>query len=275
MKAEKLTSIIKSVVFSIVYLLIYMLSCNVIGALMWQPPENGLNGIVILNRVLNIAVAFLMYIFIFKIRKLNLFSFCKFKAALDLKSLLLSISIGISISVFILCFLEINYLQPYLVGVKGFFNQFNNENVFYQMIFNITIFALSEEILFRGLIFNELRKTLPTIVALVIQALPAILQPDSVVGAFGFASMIICCYVYICFNSIWGSFTVLYASHLFVMLAGRLGMNTWLSGLGNSILIFGIGGSMLITAGLLAYIWKNYKYNNKHKYWENNSFFHN
>ncbi len=275
MKAEKLTSIIKSVVFSIVYLLIYMLSCNVIGALMWQPPENGLNGIVILNRFLNIAVAFLIYIFIFKIRKLNLFSFCKFKLALDLKSLLLCISIGISISVFILCFLEINYLQPYLVGVKEFFNQFNNENIFYQMLFNITIFALSEEILFRGLIFNELRKSFPTVVALVIQALPAILQPDSVVGAFGFASMIICSYVYICFNSIWGSFTVLYASHLFVMLAGRFGMNTWLSGLDNSILIFGIGGSMLITAGLLAYIWKNYRCPDKHKYGENNGFFHN
>jgi hypothetical protein len=143
------------------------------------------------------------------------------------------------------------------------------------MLFNITIFAISEEILFRGLIFNELRKSLPMVAAVVIQALPAVFQPDLVVGAFGFASMIICCYVYICFNSIWGSFTVLYTSHLFVMLAGRVGLNTWLSGLDNSMLLFGSSVSVIITARLLVYIWKNYRYHDKRNYGEYKGFSHN
>ncbi|QNU68232.1 CPBP family intramembrane metalloprotease [Ruminiclostridium herbifermentans] len=128
------------------------------------------------------------------------------------------------------------------------------------MFYNIVVFTIFEEMLFRGLIFNELRKVMPLTVAVIIQALPAAFQSDMMLSVFGYISMVIYCLAYICSDSIWGSITVLYTSHIFVMLTRRAGIDSYLQSVGDFVLIIGMCVSAIITC-LIYFIWisKNLK----------------
>lgn len=264
MKKMQITTLIKGIFFAISYLLIYLLNSKFISIFMNYASETkfkgvveSLNNTISLEMILNVAIPALIYILIFRIRKINLLAFCRFKT-ITIKNLMLCISIGISISIFILCFMHLEYFADNIQAVISFFDRFNKGSVFYFIFYNIIVFTIFEEMLFRGLIFNELRKVLPLVPVIFIQALPAAFQSDMVLSVFGYASMVIYCLAYICSDSIWGSVAVLYTSHIFVMLTRRAGIDKWLSNLDNSILIAGTGISILITSSLLFYIWKSY-----------------
>ncbi len=260
----RILSVLKGIFFAISYLLIYLLNSKFISIFMNYASETkfkgvveSLNNTVSFDMILNVAIPALIYILILRIRKINLLAFCRFKT-ITIKNLMLCISIGISISIFILCFMHLEYFSNNIQAVISFFDRFNNGSVFYFIFYNIIVFTIFEEMLFRGLIFNELRKVLPLVPVIFIQALPAAFQSDMVLSVFGYASMVIYCLAYICSDSIWGSVAVLYTSHIFVMLTRRAGVDKWLSNLDNSILITGTGISILITISLLFYIWKGY-----------------
>ncbi len=264
MKKMQITTLIKGIFFAISYLLIYLLNSKFISLIMNYASETkfksiveNLNNTVSLEMILNVAIPALIYVLILRLRKINFLAFCRFKA-ISIKNLMLCISIGISISIFILCFMHLEYFANNIQAVISFFDRFNNGSVFYFIFYNIIVFTIFEEMLFRGLIFNELRKVLPLVPVIFIQALPAAFQSDMVLSVFGYASMVIYCLAYICSDSIWGSVAVLYTSHIFVMLTRRAGIDRWLSNLDNSILITGTGISILITSSLLFYIWKSY-----------------
>ncbi|OPX44514.1 hypothetical protein CLHUN_15070 [Ruminiclostridium hungatei] len=269
MKKAQITTLLKGIFFALSYLLIYTLNSKFISIFMNYASETkfkgvveSLNNTVSLEMILNVAIPVLVYVLIFRIRKINLLTFCKFKT-ISIKNLMLCISIGISISIFILCFMHIKYFAHNLQAVISFFDRFNNGSVFYFIFYNIIVFTIFEEMLFRGLIFNELRKVLPLVPVIIIQALPAAFQSDMVLSVFGYASMLIYCLAYICSDSIWGSVAVLYTSHIFVMLSRRAGIDKWLSNLDNSILITGTGISILITVSLLFYMWKSYSHSSQ------------
>lgn len=260
----RILSVLKGIFFAISYLLIYLLNSKFISIFMNYASETkfkgvveSLNNTISLEMILNVAIPALIYILIFRIRKINLLTFCRFKT-ITIKNLMLCISIGISISIFILCFMHLEYFANNIQAVISFFDRFNKGSVFYFIFYNIIAFTIFEEMLFRGLIFNELRKVLPLVPVIFIQALPAAFQSDMVLSVFGYASMVIYCLAYICSDSVWGSVAVLYTSHIFVMLTRRAGIDKWLSNLDNSILITGTGISILITGSLLFYIWKSY-----------------
>lgn len=260
----RILSVLKGIFFAISYLLIYLLNSKFISIFMNYASETKLKGVVeslnntvSFDMILNVAIPALIYVLILRIRKINLLAFCKFKT-ISIKNLMLCISIGISISIFILCFMHLEYFANNMQAVISFFDRFNKGSVFYFIFYNIIVFTIFEEMLFRGLIFNELRKVLPLVPVILIQALPAAFQSDMVLSVFGYASMVIYCLAYICSDSIWGSVAVLYTSHIFVMLTRRAGIDKWLSNLDNSILIAGTGISILITSSLLFYIWKSY-----------------
>ena len=260
----RILSVLKGIFFALAYLLIYLLNSKFISIFMNYASETkfkgvveSLNNTISLEMILNVAIPALIYILIFRIRKINLLAFCRFKT-ITIKNLMLCISIGISISIFILCFMHLEYFANNIQAVISFFDRFNKGSVFYFIFYNIIVFTIFEEMLFRGLIFNELRKVLPLVPVIFIQALPAAFQSDMVLSVFGYASMVIYCLAYICSDSVWGSVAVLYTSHIFVMLTRRAGIDKWLSNLDNSILITGTGISILITGSLLFYIWKSY-----------------
>lgn len=260
----RILSILKGIFFALTYLLIYLLNSKFISIFMNYASETkfksvveSLNNTVSFEMILNVAIPALIYILILRIRKINLLAFCRFKT-ISIKNLMLCISIGISISIFILCFMHLEYFANNMQAVISFFDRFNNGSVFYFIFYNIIVFTIFEEMLFRGLIFNELRKVLPLVPVILIQALPAAFQSDVVLSVFGYASMVIYCLAYIYSDSIWGSVAVLYTSHIFVMLSRRAGIDKWLSNLDNSILIAATGISILITSSLLFYIWKSY-----------------
>ncbi len=264
MKKMQITRLLKGIFFAISYLLIYLLNSKFISIFInysaktkFKGVVESLNNAISLEMILNVAIPALIYVLILRIRKINLLTFCRFKT-ISIKNLMLCISIGISISIFILCFMHLKYFANNIQAVISFFDRFNNGSVFYFIFYNIIVFTIFEEMLFRGLIFNELRKVLPLVPVILIQALPAAFQSDIVLSAFGYASMVIYCLAYICSDSIWGSVAVLYTSHIFVMLTRRAGIDKWLSKLENSILITGTGISILITISLLFYIWKGY-----------------
>jgi len=278
MKKAQITTLLKGIFFALAYLLIYTLNSKFISIFMNYASETkfkgvveSLNNAISLEMILNVAIPALIYVLIFKIRKINLLTFCRFKT-ISIKNLMLCIFIGISISIFILCFMHIKYFAHNLHAVISFFDRFNNGSVFYFIFYNIIVFTIFEEMLFRGLIFNELRKVLPLVPVIIIQALPAAFQSDMALSVFGYASMVIYCLAYICSDSVWGSVAVLYTSHIFVMLNRRAGIDKWLSKLDNSILITGTGISILITISLLFYIWKSYSGADEQQKLLNNSF---
>ncbi|MCX7923347.1 MAG: CPBP family intramembrane metalloprotease [Clostridia bacterium] len=161
------------------------------------------------NAILIVAciISFAAYWLIFIIRKENLFRVCNF-SRVDLKS------IGILAILAIMANIFISYAISYMVKIPVFGDRLKEYEELIEMItagnpivsiLAVGIFApIFEEILFRGLVLNELRKNIPVWPAVIIQGvLFGAYHGNLIQGVYAAVLGVLLGMVYIWGKSIW------------------------------------------------------------------------
>ncbi|OPZ92606.1 MAG: CAAX amino terminal protease self- immunity [Firmicutes bacterium ADurb.Bin419] len=199
-----------------------------------------------------------IYYLIFKLRNKNLFKVCNF-SKISTKDLLGITAMGVSMSIFTTCFTGISAVNrafpQFETYMKGFFESEGSVLILIAMLIVLPMF---EEIIFRGMIFNELRPNIPIVAAVIIQAtIYGILQFNPILGTYAAIGSIIYVLPYIWTKSLWGSILVQDTCILSLFILRRSGIKDILISTGDIGLILltliGIGG-MVISAYL---VWKS------------------
>lgn len=123
---------------------------------------------------MSIIAAILMvpiFWFIMWLRKEKMLIFCGF-SRINIRNITFTAMIGIALVLpvdFITTFFSIDKISP---STQQMFNMIFTQSSFPVLLLGIGIIGpILEEILFRGLIFNELRKNMPTFLAIILQGL--------------------------------------------------------------------------------------------------------
>jgi len=116
-------------------------------------------------------ISFPIYAFILWLRKKSIIKFCNFHK-ISFKYIAITALMGISLNFTVEYFVSatsINDLSPY---VEQLFNQIFQSNSFTVILIGIGIIGLFiEEVIFRGLVLNELKQNMPVAPAIIIQAI--------------------------------------------------------------------------------------------------------
>ena len=150
---------------------------------------------------------------IFKITKESLVKTCNF-AKINLKNLFLILFIGIFMAVFTLSFVYINYVMVKFPALSNYVDSFSKMPYSNLLIFIGMVPAFfCEEIIFRGVIYNELRKGMSVTLAVIIGALiygytNILLNMDWTVGVYAIFAGISYTLVYVWTRSLWGNILV-------------------------------------------------------------------
>lgn len=199
------------------------------------------------------------YWFILWLRKQKLRQYCGFEKITP-KNIILSALVGIALVLpvsFIIDFLSIDKLSP---GTEQIFNTMFSNNTIPILLLSVGIAApILEEILFRGLVFNELRKALPIPVAIVFQGLLfGLIHFNLTQFIYASALGILFGFVYIWIKSIWATIVI----HIFFNSANILQGEFF-----NMDIIYNWYFTIISTIGvimLLLIIWNNRKKNQKY-----------
>lgn len=183
--------------------------------------------------VIRFFVPIFIIMLIFKIRKVKFFKFCEFnkmKKSDTVKVLLLSF-IG---SVFTYHFLNTSFALQYIPQFNEYVQSVVTGNFFSTFIMHAGFLCLCEELIFRGIVFNELKRAVPLIVVLFVHFLIYMpFNPNLNVAVFAGFNYLIYALVFIFVNSLWGSviFQCLGAAALYGFQSA--GLFTLIRGLGD------------------------------------------
>jgi membrane protease YdiL (CAAX protease family) len=187
--------IIKTILLIILYALIYYIFQYIIGAIggalaviigtinsggrnSYEIYMNYMNGgigtTLCITIILSAIISYLIYWGIFLIRKQKITRVCNFKK-IKLSYIPASFILGISIcflnSSFVILLSKIDFFK-YQIQKYQIINRWLSETNTVLLVLALVITApLIEEILFRGMIFNELKQIMPVVSALIIQGL--------------------------------------------------------------------------------------------------------
>jgi len=115
-------------------------------------------------------VSFPIYAFILWLRKQNIFRVCGF-SGISVKDMAITVLMGISLNFVIEYLVAITSLNDLSPSVQQMFSQIFDGNSFAVILIAIGIVGpFIEEVIFRGLILNELRRNIPLPAAVIIQA---------------------------------------------------------------------------------------------------------
>ncbi|MDF2883250.1 MAG: caax amino protease family protein [Clostridiaceae bacterium] len=183
----------------------------------------------------------------------NLIQRCVFKK-ISFKSTVLILLCGIGFSALTLEFIQI---------VSGKFQSYRNVSNTIMMGTNsiigiacvILLLPMFEEILFRGLIFNELRRRLNVTVSIIIQAIIfGAFHGNIVQGLYAFMLGLALAAVYVWTKSLWSNIIF----HVSFNFMGSIGSVLFYYVMSKHMIIYGLISSIIIIASLIA-IYKNNK----------------
>ena len=184
-----LTSFICSFAYALVYSLMNIGNIN----------QSDLNALVLKNQYLIGAVAAIItlgtYVLIFRKKEMNLFQKCKVKKlSLKNSSIIILSSIGLSLFSYSLVNLLISKFPSYNETSNAIAS---NASSVLGAISIVLIAPIFEEVLLRGLIYNELKKHLNIIIAIIIQGiLFAIAHGNMLQGIYTFIMGIVLAIIY-------------------------------------------------------------------------------
>ncbi|WP_010250073.1 CPBP family intramembrane glutamic endopeptidase [Acetivibrio cellulolyticus] len=199
-----------------------------------------------------------IYYLIFKLRKKSLFKVCSF-SKISTKTVLGIAGMGFSMSIFTTCFTGISAVNrafpQFETYMKGFFE---SKGSVFILIIMLVVLPMFEEIIFRGMIFNELRPNIPIVAAVIIQAaIYGILQFNPVLGTYAAVGSIVYVLPYIWSRSLWGSILVQDTCIMSLFILRRSGIKELILSTGDTGLILltliGIAG-IVISA---YFVWKS------------------
>ena len=161
------------------------------------------------------VIAFLFYVLIFKDKEENLFQRCRFNK-LKLRS-----SLYVLISAIGLSSLTCSFVALYGDKFKSYVDVsetiITGRNSFMTMLCLVVFVPIFEEILFRGLVFNELRKNTNLVLSVILQAiLFGVFHMNILQGIYTSVLAIALALIYIWTNSIWAPILL----HMFYNLLG-------------------------------------------------------
>ncbi len=166
------------------------------------------------------------YALVFKLRKQSMKQFCKMQR-LDTKSTFYSFVVALSMGIFSTSLIELTYVSskvPELGETVTFF--MGRGNIIMAIMCSVLIVPAFEELLFRGLVFNEMRKAMPFALALIIQSLLyALVQPNLPAMVFGFIGGILFALGYVWTESLWSPVIMQTASCFFMTVFRRTSIN--------------------------------------------------
>ncbi|MFZ5354625.1 MAG: CPBP family intramembrane glutamic endopeptidase [Bacillota bacterium] len=198
-------------------------------------------------------ITFLLYMLIYKIRKRNIFTTCGFSSVGFGKLFTIGL-FGIALNLFTVTTLYTTSIYKYFPEHSELIEALIGNNSFIVTLLTVGIIApLFEEILFRGMIYNELKEHMKVNAVIVIQALLfAIYHMNILQGLYAFVLGIFLGLVYRWYKSIWAPIAihVLYNSTSVVI--SRVLGDAFISQYGLYILIF----SLFALAGFTFVLYK-------------------
>lgn len=246
----------------IIYLAIYMVSSiltfNVLSMLisnnetrMWI--NNNPSMILIISNIVTIVLLYLA----FKIMKKDLFKFCRF-TKFDKRFIPFFITIGASLGIFSTAVVRTNLVQEQFSGLVTALNNIVNGDIAIVVFLGTIIMgSIVEELLFRGLVLNELKKNMPVAVAILIQGLMfGFILGDIPVAIYASLGAIIFSMIYLWTGSLWSAIITHMISSASIYIFTKVFSNVIKGG---SIPYF-IIISLVVIIVSLAFMWK-YKEN--------------
>lgn len=210
--------------------------------------------------LINFSVMYLLLIALFGIRnrvskkeKTTFFDAAGFQP-ISGRDLLLSLTIAISCAFVFIGLMKLPFLpQPALHQMQAYVDIFGQAELFVFTLIGVGLAgAFMEEIFFRGLVFNQLRKGLPFAAAYLIQAvIYAIFQPNLTITVYAFFLALIYGFLYTKTGSIWSTISIAVIVNVLIVSANEAGMIDRIaegSLLGYVMLLIGLGG---IVTGLI------------------------
>jgi len=191
--------IIRAIAFIVLYLAIYVAVQLVSQYVLKQGSPQVL---FIVNNVCTLAI----YGLLLKARKLSLLSFCRIKR-ISAKALFFAPIIGIALGTVIYSVANLPVIRedwPQIYNLVEFVG--GGSSIALTLLSTVLIGSLFEEVLFRGLILNEVRTVFPVYVAVLVQAvLFGLILMDPILGGFAALGALVYGLIYRLSDSLWAS----------------------------------------------------------------------
>ncbi|MCG7406872.1 CPBP family intramembrane metalloprotease [Paenibacillus sp. ACRRX] len=246
---------------------LFFLVLNVHGSAYKVPALQAYTEFMIRNQTVFMAVTFiltlLLYVVYFRIQaglrrdpQIKLFKSFRMDR-LSSKQFLLLLAMGIAGCTFSIGLVLIDWIEAHMAAIPALVsNLMHADSIVYVIIGAGVIAPAFEEILFRGIVFNQLRTMMHTSLALLIQALLyAAVQPGLEVALIGFGSGLIYGMLYVRMQSIWAPITVQVVAMSSIFLAKYAGLFEWANRLGQTALIVITLISLLFLFGASWRVW--------------------
>ena len=231
------------------------------GAIMSQSDINMMGTQIMNNQfilaVISALITFLIYFLMLRKRKKNLWERCKFnKIKKSYIPIIILATLGFAVLSSAFVALVGDKFTSYSDTSKGLMTAYNS---IYTMISVTIIIPIFEEILFRGLIFDQLKRGFNVIVAIILQAIIfGLFHFNPVQTMYTIVLGIILGVIVTWSNSIIGSMI----GHITYNIVGILVMPMIVYYVGDYTVIYAIIGSILLIVGLIL-IYKTYKVSNR------------
>jgi membrane protease YdiL (CAAX protease family) len=173
-------------------------------------------------------------------------------------NILLLIGIGIAGWLFSIGLIDIEYTGNKFPDLQLMVSELMKADSFIIVILCAgIIMPMFEEILFRGIIFNEFRRHLPLVIAILLQAgFYAFFQPSLIISIISIFSGIIYCVLYLRMNSILAPIIPQTVAMSSIYITEKIGLHQFFLSLGQPALYVMTIASLLFLIGSTLYVWK-------------------
>ncbi|TYP74030.1 type II CAAX endopeptidase family protein [Paenibacillus methanolicus] len=168
--------------------------------------------------------------------------------------------LGLAIGIFYLSILKLSFVASAFPGFEEYVTLFMRSDSFVLTFLALVVIGpLFEEVLFRGVIFNLLRRTLPIWATFLAQAvLYAYAQPNPSVQAIAFFLAIIYSFVYLRTGSIWSTIWVSAVMNAFIFTTKQFGLHEVFGDFRDATLFFSALLSLFFMVYTVYVIWRGH-----------------
>jgi len=195
------------------------------------------------------ASVVLIYSLLFMLKGKNLFKICSFTGISPKNIAIIAITGGF-VALFTTSFTGISFVREAFPVLPGFMDAvYRIKGPFAILFAVILLIPFFEEIIFRGVYFNELRANIPLTAAIVLQAvIYGIFQMELIVGIYAVFASVLYALPYIWTRSLWSSVLIQNVSALCILLLWNFGYKFLLENLGD------IGAVSFSAMGLTGFV---------------------
>ena len=199
-----------------------------------------------------------VFYFLFKIvNKKNLFVECKFEK-IGVNSIIFTALAGIFSGFFTGCFIYIPYIEKNIPAFGNIFVALFDQGSVISLLCFLVVGMVYKEILYRGIIFNQLKRLSPLVIAIILQSViygATAFYSSMPLFIFGAMGSVVFVLLYIGLKSIWAPIIAQF-TNLGSMFAARK-MGSLISAGHAYAYILIVSGLALIA--MMVYLWKNNK----------------